>query len=104
MNSCVAILILKMEENMQHFGILCFFISRKVKTQLKHKNDLCRVYREGAVTDRMCQTWFAKFCAGDFSLDDAPNEVDGDQMEALTEKINILPHWREQIYSKYTNH
>ena len=37
-NFCAAILILNMEENMQHFGILCFVISRKVKTQLKHKN------------------------------------------------------------------
>ena len=30
------------------------------------------VYGEGAVTDQMCQKWFVKFCAGDFSLDDAP--------------------------------
>ena len=30
------------------------------------------VYGEGAVTDRMRQKWFAKFCAGDLSLDDAP--------------------------------
>ena len=36
MNICVAVLTLKMEENTQHFGVLCF-ISRKVKTQLKHK-------------------------------------------------------------------
>ena len=44
--------------------------------------------REGAVTDWMCQKWFAKFCAGDFSLDNAPwlgrpVEVDRDQMETL---------------------
>ena len=30
------------------------------------------MYGEGAVTDRMCQKWFAKFRAGDFSLDNAP--------------------------------
>ena len=29
-------------------------------------------YGEGAVADRMCQKWFAKFCVGDFSLDNAP--------------------------------
>ena len=45
---------------------------------------------EGAVTDRMCQKWFVKFCAGDFSLDDAPRsggsvEVDSDQIETLIE-------------------
>ena len=32
---------------------------------------MCAVYGEGAVTDQMCQKWFVKFCAGDFSLDDA---------------------------------
>ena len=42
------------------------------------------------MTDQMCQKWFAKFCAGDFSLDHAPRsgrpvEVDGDQIETLME-------------------
>ena len=45
---------------------------------------------EGAVTNQMCQKWFAKFHAGDFSLDDAPwlgkpVEVDSDQIETLIE-------------------
>ena len=48
------------------------------------------MYGEGAVTDRTCQKWFVKFCAGDFSLDDAPQsgrpiEVDSDQIETLIE-------------------
>ena len=38
----------------------------------------------------MCQKWFAKFHAGDFSLDDAPRlgrpvEVDRDQIKTLIE-------------------
>ena len=38
----------------------------------------------------MCQKWFAKFCAGDFSLDDAPPldrpaEVDSNQIKTLVE-------------------
>ena len=38
----------------------------------------------------MCQKWFVKFCAGDFSLDDAPRvgrplEVDSDQVKTLIE-------------------
>ena len=42
------------------------------------------------MTDRTCQKWFAKFRAGDFSLDDAPRlgrpvEVDSDQIETLIE-------------------
>ena len=48
------------------------------------------MYREGAMTDRTCPKWFAKFCAGDFSLDDAPRsdrpvEADSDQIETLIE-------------------
>ena len=61
-----------------------------VKTQLKRKRKICAVYGEGAVTDRTCQKWFAKLCAGDFSLDDAPLsgrpvEVDSDQIKTLIE-------------------
>ena len=42
------------------------------------------------MTDRMCQKWFAKFHAGDFSLNNAPQlgkpvEVDSDQIETLIE-------------------
>ena len=42
------------------------------------------------VTDRTCQKWFAKFCDGDFLLDDAPRsgrqvEVDSDHIETLIE-------------------
>ena len=43
------------------FGILCFIISRKVKTQLKCKKKTSAVCGEGAVTERTCQKWFAKF-------------------------------------------
>ena len=70
--------------------MLCFIISRKVKTQLKCKKKICAVHGEGAVTDQMCQKWFVKFCAGDFSLDDAPwsdrpVKVDQNQIETLIE-------------------
>ena len=42
------------------------------------------------MTDQMCQKWFAKFRAGDFSLDHAPwpgrpAEVDSEQIETLAE-------------------
>ena len=62
MNFCAAILILKMKENNANiFNVLCFINSRKVKTQLKHQKNLCAVHGKGAVTDSMCQKWFAKF-------------------------------------------
>ena len=61
MNLGAAILILKVEEDRQNiFGILRFIISRKIKMQQAQKK-VCAVYGEGAVTDRMCQKWFAKF-------------------------------------------
>ena len=48
------------------------------------------MYGEGAVTDQTCQKWFAKFRAGDFSLDDTlrlgrPVQVDSNQIETLIE-------------------
>ena len=39
---------------------------------LKCNKKNCSVYGEGAVTDRMCQKWLAKFRARHFSLDSAP--------------------------------
>ena len=53
-------------------------------TGMQKKKKICAVCREGAVTDQTCQKWFEKFCAGDFSMDDAPHsggpvEVDSDQ-------------------------
>ena len=43
-----------------------------------------------AVTDQTCQKWFAKFRAGDFLLDDAPQlgrpvEADSNQIKTLIE-------------------
>ena len=57
----------------------------------KCKKKICAVYGKGDMTDRMYQKWFAKFCAGDFSLDNAPCsgrplEVDSDEIKTLIEK------------------
>ena len=65
---------------MQLFATFCFIISKKV----------CAVCGEDAVTDQICQKWFAKFRAGEFLLDDAPwsgtpVEVDSDQIKTLIE-------------------
>ena len=56
---------------------------------------VCAVYGAGSVTDQMCQKWFAKFHAGDFSLDDTPwlgrwVEFDSDQVDTLTEN-KLMP-------------
>ena len=84
-------------------GILCFIISIKLKSQSKpkRKKDLS-VHGDGAVTDWMCQKWFVKFCAWDFSLDDAlwlgrPVEVDSEQVKTLI-KNNWCYTMREIAY------
>ena len=58
---------------------------------------ICAAYGKGAVTDRMCQKWFVKFHAGDFSLDNVPlsgrpAEVDSDQIKTLTESNHMTLH------------
>ena len=63
---------------------------KKGKNATETQKRICAVNGEGAVTDQTCQKWFAKFHAGDFSLDDAPwsdrpVEVDSNQIETLTE-------------------
>ena len=55
------------------------------------------MYGEGAVTDRTRQKWFAKFRAGDFSLnDDAPDPVDQLKLTAINSRqlrtINVIPN------------
>ena len=52
------------------------------------------MYREGAVTDPMCQKQFEKFCAGDFLLDDTPwlgrtVEVDSNQIDINWERLTL---------------
>ena len=68
--------------------MLYYFKKGKKATEMQKK--ICAVYREGAVTVHICQKWFAKFCAGNFSLDNAPQSgrpagVEGDQIKTLTE-------------------
>ena len=51
-----------------------------------------------AVTDQTCQKWFAKFRAGDFLLDDAPQlgrpvEADSNQIKTLIENNQCFPMW-----------
>ena len=85
MTFCVAILLLKIEENMQHFWHIMLHYFKKSKNATETQKKICAAYGEDAVIDRMCQKWFWKFCAGDFLLDNAvssgrPIEVDGDKL------------------------
>ena len=48
---CVAILILKMEENMQHFQHIMPYYFKKSRNITETQKKFCAVYGEGAVTD-----------------------------------------------------
>ena len=79
-----------MKENTEHLQHIMLYHFKKGKTHLKHINKMCAVHGEGAVTDQMCQKWFVKFPAGDFSLDNAPwsgrpVEVGSNQIKTLIE-------------------
>ena len=90
MNFYVAILILKMEENYQHFQHIMLYYFKKGKSTTKmQKKDLHSVWR------RCCDWWnvskvVCEFHAGNFLLDDAPwsgrpVEVDSDQIKTSIE-------------------
>ena len=82
-----------MEDGLKKAKISAYYtsiISRKAKAQLKHAPKKCTVYGEGAVTDGTCQKWFAKFSAGDFSLDWRLVEIDSNQIKILI-KNKVTP-------------
>ena len=79
-----------MKENTQRFQHIMLYYFQKGKNAIETQKQIYAVYGEGVVTDWTCQKWFAKFCARDLSLDDAPwlgrpVEVDSNQIEALIE-------------------
>ena len=81
--------------------LYCF---KKGKNATEVQRKICAVYKEGAVTDGTCQKWFVKFCAGDFSLNNAPRlgrpvVADRDQIETT----NITLRERQTTYSRYPN-
>ena len=99
MNFCVAILILTTEGNTQHLKHIMLDHFKEGKNATETHKNISAVCGEGAVTDRTCQKWFAKVCAGDFSLDDAPRsgrpaEVDSDPIETLIENSK---HYTTQV-------
>ena len=76
-----------------------FYYLNKYKNEAemqKEKEKIYAVYWEGTMTDQTCQKWFAKLCAGDFSLNDVPwlgrpVEDDSNKTETLTENNQQYP-------------
>ena len=70
----------------------------KSKSTTEMQKKMCSVCGEGAVTEQTCQKWFAKYCTGDFSLDNAsgsgrPAEADSNQTEKLIENNQRYTMW-----------
>jgi len=71
------------------------FYFRKGKNATQTRKKICAVYGEDAVSERVCQNWFAKFRAGDTTCEDRersgkPLMVDDDQIKSL---IESNPHY-----------
>ena len=96
---CVVVLILKTEENMQHFWHIMLYYFKKCKNIIEtQKKKTCAVCGEGAVTERTCQKRFARFRAGDFLPDnarrsDGPVGVDSNQTETFIENNRRSTSW-----------
>ena len=50
-----------MEENKQHFQHIMLYYFMRGKNTTETQKMVCTVWREGTVSDWMCQKWFAKF-------------------------------------------
>ena len=80
---CIVHWVAKSQTRLSNFH---FHFQNATETQKKN----CAVYGEGAVSNRTCQKWFAKFQAEDFSLDDTPrsgilDKIDSNQIETVIE-------------------
>ena len=91
MNFCVAILILKMEENMQHsWHIMLYYFKEGTNATEMQKEMFLQFMEKGPWLIECVKKWSEKFCAGDVLLDDAsrsdrPVNIDSDQYETLIE-------------------
>ena len=74
MNFCVAISILKVEENMQHFLDIMIYYFKKGKNTTEMQKMICAVYGEGAVTSNVpkvvCKVLCWRFLTGQCSTVD----------------------------------
>ncbi|XP_029641251.1 histone-lysine N-methyltransferase SETMAR-like [Octopus sinensis] len=67
------------------------FYFRKGKKATETCRKLCNVYGKNAVSERVCQKWFARFRSENFSVRDAPHsgrrkEIDIDQLRAVAKQ------------------
>ena len=88
MNFCVAILILMMEENSQHFWHIMLYYFKKDKNTTEMQKKTCVPYGEGAVTDEWVKSGLWSLMSGIscWTMLHGQVEVDSNQMETSIEK------------------
>lgn len=94
-----------MEDQTVHFRHILLFYFNKGKNARQAFIKLNEVYGDNAPKERQCQRWFARFRAGDFTLNDAPRsgrpiEVDDDKIMAL---IKSNPHYTTREIAEELN-
>lgn len=80
-----------MEEKNVHFRHILLFYFKKGKRAAEAHKKICNVYGDDALTERVCQKWFAKFRSGDFDVSDAsrsgrPAEIDSAVIKNTVDK------------------
>lgn len=58
--------------NIVHYRHILLYYFKKGKRAADTHKKICRVYGDDALTERVCQKWYAKFRSGDFDVNDAP--------------------------------
>ena len=74
-----------------HFRHLLYFAFRRGQKASEATREICAVYREDAIAERIARDWFAKFKNGNSDLEDTPRtgrpiEFDEDHLKAFVKE------------------
>jgi len=80
-----------MEGNNVHYRHILLYYFKKGKRAADAHKKICYVYGDNALTERVCQKWFAKFRSRDFDINDAPRsgrptKINSDNVKAIIDK------------------
>ncbi|XP_036357692.1 uncharacterized protein LOC115210875 isoform X1 [Octopus sinensis] len=85
--------IIKMEcqvKKNEHYQHLLLFAFNQGSKAIKAAHDICAVYGEDAIAERIARDWYAEFKNGNFDLKDTPRS--GCPVEVDEERLNQLLH------------
>ena len=104
MNICVVILILKMEENKQHFWHIMLYYFKKGQNTMKAHKKIVQYVEKVLRLIKYVES-VANFRAGDFSLDNSPHwgrpvESDRDQIKMWIENNQCYTTWEIAVLLK----